>query len=568
MAFDSALFLTRDTCGYAGLVKEAATKLGNDPAKWEQELISAFHEQHPFLKDTQLRINIHRSDPDSGTLVGQIVVAEKAAVPVIVDRSKIQPFDLYLHEGKIRPLTKEAFLDLLQPTSIGTVAPPGTGETSDVSIFNMTQPPFAGKYSFAESLEFTVDEYEKALQQLGPQGLEYALKACHPFSKVASHYAASALEAHPAKTNEHYVVERFLVDPFVPINETGTYEVLVGGMKKVAGLVIDKLVNLRDGKEEITDKLFCSFDGKIALAEYMGGRPVEAPDVPFTDDPRKPGFGFFWMHKDGELVATPPVRLLYCGLTEEGSFLKVADYHPEGGTITVRPSEQYNGLLIRDGEVFMGKDWNWKACSPELIKVADAGTANAAIWPECVEIRHTEGAWTLHGLEDTDIARDGETTENFIIKTAALLGVDETLSLMSEAETKGSVFFLAHLNTQKAVPNSGDLKPVNLIKEAVFVTPLADAWMAKTALSVSPDEAETTVDTLLGLNFMTPENIQKFVDKSDVVEDAMGVLSKLLLASRLGMPVEASPVRTALFSLDNVMRQMQHLKSMTAGDEE
>jgi hypothetical protein len=573
MAFDSALFLTSPTYGYP-LTKEAATKLGLDASKWEQEIITAFHEQHPYLGDAEVRIHIHRTDPDSGTLVGQIIVDEKAAVPVIVDKYKIQPFDLFMFEGKVRPLTKEALLDVIQPTTFGKTMEPGMGETSDVSLFNMVQPPFAGKYSFAETLEFTLDEYEKALSQLGAKGLEYALKNCTPFAKVAGVYAvrgmtAEEAERHAEKAPASYRIEEVSYDPFLPIEKAGTYEVIVGGVTKTAGLVFDKVVDLRTA-HETGEKMFCSFEGKIALASDFGGRPVAEPGESL-DDPLG-GYGFFWAAEDG-LVATRPMHILHVGTQQNGdepacSFLKVADAY--GGTpLTIYPSSEHGGALVNGSEIFLGKEWHWKKCSPDFLKVADAVTANAIVWPDCAEIRHQEGIWSLHGLDLPEIAPDGETLDRFLAKVGFYMDKNALLALMEKAEKNGSAFFHATVDAEPLKKTAAvTIPPINLIREATAVRPVAEAWFLKTALAVNEEEAADTVDSLLGLNFITPDNTMLFVERIDDLDEAMGVLSKMLLAARMGMSIDQGPIRTALFSLDKVIRQLQHLRSMATSEED
>ena len=45
-----------------------------------------------------------------------------------------------------------------------------------------------------------------------------------------------------------------------------------------------------------------------------------------------------------------------------------------------------------------------------------------------------------------------------------------------------------------------------------------------------------------------------------MLEEARDVLAKTLLSARLGMQMEQGPVKTALFSIDNVIRQLRYLR--------
>lgn len=572
MAFESSsLFLTQDVLGYPKeMVKTAGTKLGRDPSKWEQEIVSAFHEQHPYVQDIKMRVHINRSDDESGTLLGQIVLDEKAAVPIIVDKFQLQPFDLFLHEDKLRPLTKQALLDVVQGTGLGKPVDPGIGEISDVSIYNVTQPPFAGKYSFASSLTFSLDEYEKALNTLGPAGLEYALQTNSAFNKAASVYAASAGQKKEASVKTlAYSVEPLEFEAFENVNGSGIYDVLAGGMQKTAGFVFANVVSLTENRT-LDEKLFCSPEGKIALAADIGGRLHGSFDLSdWTSDPTEPGIGFFWGIPGKEALATAPLRIHYSGTDASGrGFIKAAELSPHGKVLTIYPSSDYapHALHVTGDEVFLGGGWRWKACN-ETVKVAEAWVANRASWPACNEIRHADGRWTLHGLDFPEFIREGDSTAGFFDKLAARFGEESTLSLMKEAEETGFSFFRASRPETPAVKATVDWEVPNLVREAAFIRPVKGEF-CKLAVDVEESEATNTVDAVLGLNFLNDENLIKFVEGIDTLDDALGILSKLLLASRMGLSIEESPIRTALFSLDDVIRQLRQLKSTLYSDED
>lgn len=579
MAIDpNALFLTPAVLGYPeGLVKTAVSKLGRDPAKWEQEIMSSFHEQHPYLEDTGLKININRSEPEAGALVGQIVVDEKVAIPIIAKDFKLEPFDLFLHEGKLRPMTKAALLDVLQPMGVGKAVEPGEGEISDVSIFNMTQPPFAGKYAYAEALTFTLDQYKAALESMGPEALEFALRTNNVFSKVASSYAAASKETIEKKAGVVYRAEPLAFDGFVTVEKEGAYEVIAGGMQKLAGVVFDRVISLSHDSV-LDEKLFCSSEGKVAMAESFGGKPCGDFSLDgWQNDPREPGIGFFWMAKEGTAVATAPLRIHYTGTMPDGrAFIKAAELVPDGRILTILPSTGYESLMLDGDRVFLGKDWNWKSCG-ETVKVADAWTANRCAWPNCAEIRHAYGRWTLHGESFPELINEGDTTSAFFEKMASYIEPEVLLGLMKEAEDEGVAFFrLTKQEELSGKTHYPSIRPVNLMKEAAFVRPVdlklthvtGGPGIFKIAVEVSEEGAEKSVDALLGLNFLNDENLPKFVENLDGLEDASGALSKLLLAARLGLKVEQAPIRTALFSLDEVIRQLRQLKTTLFASEE
>jgi hypothetical protein len=48
-----------------------------------------------------------------------------------------------------------------------------------------------------------------------------------------------------------------------------------------------------------------------------------------------------------------------------------------------------------------------------------------------------------------------------------------------------------------------------------------------------------------------------------VLEEAQQVVAKLLLSSRLGLPIESRPLRSAMYALDAVSRDLRELRNQT-----
>jgi hypothetical protein len=96
-------------------------------------------------------------------------------------------------------------------------------------------------------------------------------------------------------------------------------------------------------------------------------------------------------------------------------------------------------------------------------------------------------------------------------------------------------------------------EPVNLFEEAVLIASGID----KVAnASVGP----ATVDAMLSLGFITPENIQEFVDALPQLETASSELAKLGLAVQVGLPsIPESAVSRALSSIENVIEGVKSL---------
>jgi hypothetical protein len=78
---------------------------------------------------------------------------------------------------------------------------------------------------------------------------------------------------------------------------------------------------------------------------------------------------------------------------------------------------------------------------------------------------------------------------------------------------------------------------------------------------------EETVDSVLSLNFVTPQNMMEYVDSIDEFKGSMNKLAKLLVASRLGMqPVSPEAVKLAMSNMAQVVEELEVLRS-TMGEE-
>lgn len=578
------LFLTQDALG--PMEKIATYRVSRDTEKWEQEIMGILHEQHPYLNNYPTRIHMNKTDEESGAGVGQIVLDEKISIPLIIENFKLYPLDLFWYEGQLNPMTKQSLLGVLQETGLGKPVEPGQGETSDVSLYQASQPPYMGRYAYANALTFTEKELEDAISRMGHDGLSYALQSNDTFKNTLSAYAANASDP-IAKTASH-TKEAKVIDftPSSTINKAGLYYV-AAGFQKLAGFVFDTVVDFSD---HVLDgqKLFVGIDSNAAMAmeTNIGGISMEKvadtngpvfDKLQMSDDPHEPGIGFFWMIKKGQAIATVPVKVLYTGSDETNlPFIKIADLTTEGMARKVYPSSDYEGISVHGDTIFMGKEWNWKRCG-ETVKLASAEKANTMFWPPAtVEIRHRAGRFSIHEMEIDEIAKEGEAIESFYGSMAKIFGPVQTLNLMKKAEDEGAVFF----TVTSGKPEEGlkkiasaaarlGIRPVNLVREASFIRPTDKPYdFFKFATEVSEEEAATTVDGLLGLNFVTDENLHKFVENTDLLEDCMHIMSKLLLASRIGLQVEQAPIRTALFALEAVVRQMKELRNTTYGSDE
>ena len=69
-----------------------------------------------------------------------------------------------------------------------------------------------------------------------------------------------------------------------------------------------------------------------------------------------------------------------------------------------------------------------------------------------------------------------------------------------------------------------------------------------------------TVDTVLSLGFVSPENIQAYLDNTGLLEDCIGKLAEMLIGVRIGLPdVKEGAVLSAMRNMDKVLSGLKEL---------
>ena len=92
-------------------------------------------------------------------------------------------------------------------------------------------------------------------------------------------------------------------------------------------------------------------------------------------------------------------------------------------------------------------------------------------------------------------------------------------------------------------------------------------WPTLLKVAGQLQDAES-VDSVLSLGFVNPENIQRFAAAKPMLEEVASLLSKLLLAARLGMEdIPEEPVRSTLGQLERTIEGLSRLKVMGAYQE-
>jgi hypothetical protein len=501
------LFITEKVLG--DFQKEANVKLSKNPDEWMQEVVKFLHQSYPWLADAKLQVNFNRVDAENGVGVGQIQLDDKVSIPLIVDNFRLSPLDVFWVNGKLHPLTKSSLQEIVQGTDLGKAVEPGEGAASDMALFSRTQPPYDGRYVYAAKVDIPYGELERgaALAFGSQEALEYAMRKSASFRQVFSDNVHAAKEVEKTAAVAGPKAPDLLKRKALPvkvrkpaITKAGVYKVAMAN-EDTTCIVADHVFGL-DGQVRVGAKGIFELEGD---RYYYTNDPIFGEEVKlektatFGDQPN--GWGAFVLQKNGHILATEPVKVVSRGAMP-GGIDKIA-VESLSGRREIFVSPNVKSLHMQDGDFFISPDWTFIPVS-RMEKL---------------------GTYSL-GFDGLDMRKEAS---------------------KSRPPFRGSY--------------------PSLIKEAVFVQPLSGKWlpvsnvdgskMVKVALDVSDDEAKNTVDAMLGLNFITEENAYKFVDQIEKIGQAKEACAKLLLASRLGLPIAQEPLKTAMYALDNAERDLR-----------
>lgn len=492
----SPLFLSKQR----SLEKVAAAKLSKNPDEWETEIMEILHEQHPYITDSKIGVKLKKTDAESGAAIGQILVDDKAAIPIIIQGFKLLPMDVFYCDGELHALKRDTLESKIQQPELGKAVKPNSGAMGDVSIQNATQAPAEGKYAFASDLLFTDGDISIALSNgLSDAGITYEMHTNPLF-----HSAVCELAKNSGKTDivkeasepEYQLRER--KDTFVKAASSGVFDVVTTSGYKT-GLLFKELIPV--AAEDLTPRtstsLFVSLD-KTAHAlttEAVGVRePVGQVRMPESD---LSGTGVFWTIKEGSFVATEPVTILWTSDSRYGLRTEM------GYQLVAEVSEKFSNIEKIGSILYMSPSWVFTKIGNKT-NISSAKAANDFDWL-CDQTRPEQ------------------------VKTA---------SLAVRAPT---------------IPKT-DLAA--FVKVAAMFT---DTILEHT--KISEEVAKETVDTLLNLNFLNSQNISRFVEHLDKLAEAKQAVAELLLASKLGLDLDGMPLRTALFALDQVEQDLKELRN-------
>jgi len=389
--------------------------------------------------------------------------------------------------------------------------------------------------------------------------------------------------------------------------------------KAIRGMLFDKYASM-DAMNFVEHPLFISESGSgYRVSDVLYGRQlVPASDlaslplekIGSNDEPASGDTGVFWWRENDRLVSTEVVkiadrhlkpgspvvyfvtgsnglsqrfltkaaalgraffdtrtRMVY--LPENARFSKVADYQLAAGSYMPEMTPQPHALLVSSNGLF------------KVSFVVDSATKDI--------LHGAYKAAELSAMTPSQAARflgrhfEKESVESALNKlgrTAVLrISIDPFLR-RAKMEKAAKVYTEAELAAQKNITKQArvalravmqlrdglDPNQFSRLKDLGRLIGGVPGDILKYAAEFMADQEQDTVDNTLGLNLLSDQNVSKYFDGIDLLEDARQFCLKLLLASRVGMQIDSDAARTAAFALDDVARDLKQLRSMSTAN--
>jgi len=347
--------------------------------------------------------------------------------------------------------------------------------------------------------------------------------------------------------------------------DPGEYKVFTITGSPLTGIVFPSLVNTSG--DEVPVRLFSAHGNGYSMQDEIAGEKVRGltpKDIPSS--PPK-GFGVMFWQSNGKLKATEPLFITATGTDESTPVLEAHTAMGESARLirapVKDPTPADGGLMIPQAAQFhalSGKAIPLSG-SADVAKNAGLRTRNRRVHISS----HGHGRFSFRGGCGLDKLAKSETT-NLDYDNALFLAT--AIGMSPEfAETK-----LAAAMRYSDGTNTSGLHTIVTIDEfekkaenklnrhkdslASFMSSLRQDLVKEAVIL----EDQETIDKVLALNFLNPDNIKVFVEYLPSLEEAQQRLNRLLLGARLGLDeMDESALMNAISGLEKTIQGLKIL---------
>jgi len=342
------------------------------------------------------------------------------------------------------------------------------------------------------------------------------------------------------------------------VDEFGEYKVRTKDGKELVGWVFPRCVDL--GGVNLALAIF-SNGSQSGVQENIAASPVGKGTNLIDGEPE--GFGCFYLARQGGAVAIVPMDIKGHGVGPDGTDeFQVSTML--GDAARIRKVEGLNKVAeIGDGVYGIPQDCGWLPLR-NMTKLADSAdeftkTAQVRGSLDRIEVMYDQsGVYSMRGKPMEKLASAGVrhqyVDQDQTVFNMALLGVHPSTAKEKLAEARKASRWCS-IEGVRPVTLASEKYAAAKAEARTFIEnmPRIKSLLLKEAAAL---DDPMSVDKVLSVGFLNPENISTFVSYLPEFEDVLSKLSELLIASRLGL----STVDTGALE-----RVVQHLDKVTGG---
>lgn len=346
------------------------------------------------------------------------------------------------------------------------------------------------------------------------------------------------------------------------VDEFGEYKVKTNDGKELVGWVFPRVVDL-DG----TNQALAVFSNgsESAMQENIAGSPVGKGTNLIDEEPS--GLGCFYLARQGGATAVVPMEIKGKMQGEDGDTGYLASTIM-GEEITVKRVPGLSKITqISDGKYGIPEDCGWMPMRNMTSLTSDpdgyAKTVEAsAVLNDRVEVMfESGGTYSIRGNRLEKLA--SVLPVNFIdhdqaVYNLAILGVAPRYAKEKLAEARSLSKWVSISGTRPVVLASEMYyKAKTAAAKRLNKLPQVKSLLLKEAAAL---DDPLSVDKVLSIGFVNPENIGTFISYLPEFEDTLGKLSEMLVAARLGLSsVDAGALERVVKHLDKVIGGLREL---------
>ena len=590
--------------------KVATHDMPQDATMWDEEVMRHLHEEFPELTEDSLEVVFKKTDAKKGYGYGFVSLGNKGMikVPIIIKEFKMFPLDVMLFNEKAYPLTADTVKEIVQSTAIGksqskpeepfAYVGPNITERVYPGLYSVFRPGLGGRisaYKYASVLAETArnaGQVQGLRDRLAKDPTMTAAWANSPMKEVLK--KAATVNVHPDEVKPgaaHPLVDAFIrrdgPDTGVElITKPGLYHVEGISGRQYKGYVYPTVMNFDLQKQDVM--VFVGRvkeepkpgDKNVPAQPYYGGeygsvqQSIAGKACSDSDESKEtsrygaPGqTGVFFIRKGSVAVAFIPVKIISKTRMNENRKMNFEKDHQnieltknfEVQKFTVQDSfgVRYHVVISplvtnvsKLGDmVLMPADTSFSSLGTLVTLKSEAGQLKKVAAGPTVTVKHLGGE---------SFAVDCDWAEGWMKEGDLKNRLQEHLSQYYTNESLEKVFAEAKKTGRVNINNRMEKKFLAPVHKHEYREAHKIARDLTKIAAHLPDPG--LVDTVLSLQFINKDNINKFISFIPQFEQAASHLADLLIASRLGLDVPEYPVKTAMENMADVISELRMMR--------